>query len=328
MKENKAFRKFMTIYDRIRSRFSGSTIGMLRGKLDIKPEKLQSIAYNMIGEKTRRILPVFEDVSLNLQKAGMKTSFKAYVSLALLTAVLVASFTVFFVPCLLYLGFGIPFLSAILFGLGGSLFALAFSIIGFYVYPIYRSDKLRRELEDELLFTSGYVAILTSVGVSPERIFISLSNHDVPLVVSGEAKDIVRDLNLFGLDIISALEKAAKRTPSERFREMLEGFISTVHSGSDSTAYMREKSRQYMKLKSIDLKKFSDTLSILSEFYVAILLTGPLLLVIMLAVMAMLGGGGVGFLSPSLLLNLLAYLGIPIGSVMFLIVLDMVTPKW
>jgi pilus assembly protein TadC len=66
----------------------------------------------------------------------------------------------------------------------------------------------------------------------------------------------------------------------------------------------------------------------LSEFYVALLVTGPLLLVIMLAVMTMLGGGNLGILSPELLLQILTYIGIPIGSIMFLVILDAVSPKW
>lgn len=93
-------------------------------------------------------------------------------------------------------------------------------------------------------------------------------------------------------------------------------------------AYLRDKSTQYMKLKRISLKKYSDTLSMLSEFYVAILLTGPLMLVIMLTVMAMLGGGNLGLLSPDLLLNLLTYIGIPLGAIVFLIILDATSPKW
>jgi len=216
----------------------------------------------------------------------------------------------------------------LMFGIGGSLFAFAFSILGFYFYPIYRADALKRALEDELPFTTGYMSILTSAGVSPEKVFYSLSDLSVPLAVSFEAKNIVRDVNLFGSDILSALEEASKRTPSERFKEMLEGFISTIHSGGNSTAYLREKSKQYMKLKRISLHKFSDTLSMLSEFYVSILLTGPLLLVIMLAVMAMLGGGSLGILSPDLLLGLLTYIGLPIGAIVFLIILDAASPKW
>jgi len=47
----------------------------------------------------------------------------------------------------------------------------------------------------------------------------------------------------------------------------------------------------------------------------------------MLAVMSMLGGGGLGMLDSRLLLQLLTYIGLPIGSVVFLVILDMVAPK-
>jgi flagellar protein FlaJ len=297
-------------------------------KTKLELGKAHSIAYNLIGEKTEHILPLFEGLDKNLQKSGLKINSRAYVSLTVLASLLISFVTFAIIPFLLIFALNVPLLPAFLFSFGGGLFALAFSTFGFYLYPIYRADKLRRELDDELPFTTGYMAILTSASVSPEKIFYSLSNLNVPLTVSYEARDIVRDVNLFGLDVISALEEAAKRTPSERFREMLEGFTSTVHSGGNLAAYLREKSKQYMKLKRINLKKYSDTLSMLSEIYVSLLLTGPLLLVIMLAVMAMLGGGSFGAVSPDLVLNLLTYLGIPVGSIIFLIILDAASPKW
>jgi len=335
MKSNKAYERIKELYGRLKSIFKLPPIKFLKTRSKIPQEERRftfkephSIAYQLIGEKTGRILPLFRDLDSNLHKSGLKINFKAYVSLTVFAAILASLAVLAFIPCLLVSVFNVPFYPAILFGIGGSLFTIAFSTIGFYVYPIYRADKLRRELEDELPFTTGYMAILTSAGVSPEKTFYSLSNLSAPLVVSSEAKNVVRDVNLFGLDVISALEEASKRTPSERFREMLEGFISTIHSGGNLTAYLREKSRQYMKLKRISLRKFSDTLSILAEFYVALLVTGPLLLVIMLAVMAMLGGGSFAMLSPDLILNILTYVGIPLGSVMFLIILDAVSPKW
>ncbi len=288
----------------------------------------QSVAHQIVGNRIGRILPLFDDLDFKLHRSGLKVNFRAYVSLTVFTTILIAIAVLISVPIVAILVFKVPVIPAFMFGIGGSLFSVAFSIVGFYGYPIYRSDKLKRELEDELPFTTGYMAILTNAGVSPEKIFHSLSDLSIPLAVSAEAKDVVRNVNLFGKDIISALEEESSRTPSARFREMLEGFISTIHSGGNSTAYLREKSRQYMKLKRISLKKFSDTLSVLSEFYVALLLTGPLMLVVMLSVMAMLGGGNLGILSPDLLLALLTYIGLPLGAVVFLIILDALTPKW
>jgi len=333
MKTNKFSEAFKQAYENLLSKFKhsfskGKNEKASREEPKRALEKPQYLAYRLIGGKINRFLPLFQDLDLHLQRAGLKTDFRVYLSLAFFSTVIIASVTFVFVPIILFFVFNLPLFSAVLFGLGSGLFATAFSVFGFYLYPVYRADKLQRDLDDELAFTSGYMAILASAGVSPEKIFYSLSNLPMPLVVSAEAKNIIRDVNLFGLDVISALERASKRTPSEKFREMLEGFISTIHSGSNLSAYLREKSRQHMKLKRMSLHKFSDTLSILSEFYVAILVTGPLLLIIMLAVMAMMGGGTLWFLTPELLLSILTYIGIPLGSIMFLIILDAVSPKW
>lgn len=333
MRRRKLFERLKALFERLKTRIGRSNMKSTESNITkIKEngegtfEKPQLMAYQAIGERITGILTLFKD--LNLQKSGIKIPLRAYVSLTVLVTIITSSIMFAVVPCLMFFAFRIPLLPSFLFGVGACLFTSAFTTIGFYGYPIYRADKHRRYLEDEIPFTAGYMAILTSAGVSPEKIFESLSNLSVPLAVSTDAKDIVRDVNLFGKDIISALEEKSEATPSERFREMLEGYISTIHSGSNSAAYLREKYRQYMKLKSISLKKFSDTLSVLGEFYVTLLLTGPLILVIMLAVMSMLGGGNLGLLSPDLLLSLLTYLGIPLGAVAFLVILDAITPTW
>ncbi|MBC7130713.1 type II secretion system F family protein [Candidatus Bathyarchaeota archaeon] len=291
-------------------------------------EKMQSIAYKVIGDKTEGLMPFFKNLRQILESASIKIGFKMYVSTTIFFS-LIMSFLMFaIVPLLLIFVFQTSLLFAALSGLGASLFTFVFSILGFYLYPVYRADKLRRELEDELAFTSGYMAILASAGVSPEKIFYALSSLQVPLAASTEAKNIIYDINLFGLDIISALKRASKRTPSKIFQELIEGLISTIHSGSSLSAYLRQKNRQYIKLKRISLSKFSNTLSILSEVYVTLLVTAPLLLVIMLVVMTMMGGGNIGPLGPDILLNLLTYVGIPFASIAFLIILDAISPKW
>lgn len=335
MRDKRLFERFKALFEQLETRIgrlntksANSNIAKIKENGGHTFGKPQSIAYQAIGERTTGMLTLFKGLDLNLQKSGIKIPFKAYVSLTVLVTIITSSIMFAAIPCLLFFAFRTPLLPSFLFGVGACLFTSAFSTIGFYTYPNYEADKHKRDLEDEIPFTAGYMAILTSAGVSPEKIFDSLSNLSLPLAVSTDAKDIVRDVNLFGKDIISALEEKSKTTPSKGLREMLEGYISTIHSGSNSAEYLREKHRQYMKLKRINLKKFSDTLSVLGEFYVTLLLTGPLILVIMLAVMSMLGGGNLGLLSPDLLLTLLTYLGIPLGTISFLVILDAITPTW
>jgi flagellar protein FlaJ len=291
-------------------------------------EKPLSMAYQLMGDKTDRFMPLFKDLDQNLQKSGLKINFKAYVSLTILASLLFTVSVAVALPALLLVVSNMALESALLFGFGGALFTWALSVFGFYLYPVYRADKHKRELDDELPFTTGYMAILASAGVSPEKIFYSLSTLNVPLAASTEAKEVVKDINLFGLDVISALEKTSNRTPSEKFRDAIEGVISTIHTGGNLGAFLRQKFKTAMSLKRLSLKKYSDNLSVLSEIYVALLLTGPLLLVIMVSVMSVLGGGDLGILSPDLLLSLLTYLLIPVCAVIFLIILDSTSPKW
>jgi len=289
--------------------------------------KPQVFAYRLLGEKTVRLLPLFKDVDVNLQKSGMKISFKGYVSLTLLTTLLATISVWIIVPPLALLIFHLsPFLS-LLYTVGAMLFAGAFSIIGFYLFPILRADSRKRDLEDGLPFTSGYLSILAGANVPPAQMFRSLAKIDSSLAICQEAKNVVRDIELFGVDVISAMESASKRTPSEKFKELLEGFIATIHSGGDLAKYLSERSRRYMQLKRIALRRLGDTLGVLAEFYVVLLVAGPLILVVMLAVMAMLGGGMPGLFNPRLMLYILTYLGIPLGSIVFLIMLDMISPK-
>jgi flagellar protein FlaJ len=291
-------------------------------------EKPLATAYRVMGGQSKGFLPLFKDLDQALLKSGLKANFKAYVSLTLVASFAIAMPVAVGISLTLFFIFNMPLMTVLLFGVGTALFTWALSVCGFYLYPVYRADKHRRELDDELPFTTGYMAILASAGVSPEKIFQSLANLSAPLAASREAKETIKNINLFGLDIISALEKVSTLTPSEKLQDTVEGMISTIHTGGNLGAYLRDKFKTHMRLKRVSLKKYADSLSVLSEVYVALLLTAPLLLVIMLSVMSMLGGGTIGGLSSDLLLNLMTYIAIPVAAIIFLIIVDSSTPKW
>jgi flagellar protein FlaJ len=295
--------------------------------LKLGATKPQVFAYQLVGGRATQFLPLFKDLDVNLKKSEMKINFKAYVSTVILASLLLSASVMVFVPVLLFFIFKLSLVLSLLFGVGVSLFAGALTVIGFYVYPTYQADSLKRDLEDELPFTTGYMSILAGAGVPPDFIWRSLAQIDSSLSISNVARNVVRDVELFGFDVISALETTSKRTPSERFKEMLEGFISVVYSGGNLVKYLRNRTQEYMKLKKIALKRFSDTLAVLAEFYVTLMVAGSLIFVVMLAVMSMLGGGGFGLLDSRLLLQLLTYIGLPVGSVVFLVILDMISPK-
>ena len=314
----------------VSSRFFSPVTGVFSRwmeSLKMGATKPQVFAYQLVGGRASRFLPLFKDLDVNLKKSGMKINFKAYISTIIVASLLLSVFVMFLVPTLLFFIFKLSLVLSLLFGLGVSLLAGALTVIAFYIYPTYKADSFKRDVEDELPFTTGYMSILAGAGVPPDFIWRSLAQIDSSLSIAKVARNVIRDVELFGFDVISALETTSKRTPSERFKEMLEGFISVVYSGGNLVKYLRNRTQEYMKEKSIALKRFSDTLGVLAEFYVTLMVAGSLIFVVMLAVMSMLGGGGFGSLDSRLLLQLLTYIGLPVGSAVFLVILDMVSPK-
>lgn len=318
------------VTDKIHSKISAplSHFGQSTKNTEQTNCKPQLFAYHLLGETTNRLLPLFRDMDVGLHRSGMRISFKPYVSLTLLTSLIATVFTMFLVPSTLHLILQIELFPSLLFGVGGGLLVGAITIICFYIYPVYRADTIKRNLDDSMSFATSYLAILAGAGIPPAKMFWSLSSIPQKSAVVDESRIIVRDVELFGADIITALENASKRTPSKKFKELLEGFIATIHSGGNLMSYLLNRSRQDMKLKHIALRKFSDTLGVLSEFYVTLLVAGPLIFVVMLSVMAMLGGAGFGIMNPTLLLMLLTYIVLPISSAIFIIILDVLTPRW
>ena len=290
-------------------------------------EKPSAYAYGLIGQKTGKFMPLFEGLDQNIAKSGLKINFKAYISLTLFGSLLIVLPVAIALPLVMFYVLQMDMFSVMLFGVGGAMLTWAVAIFAFYFYPSYLADKRKRELEDEMPFLTGYMSILASAGVPPERMFESISALESPLAASFEAKDIVRDVNLFGLDIVSALQKTSAKTPSDKLQNVLEGVISTIHSGSNLGAFLRTRFKTAMRLKRLSLKKYSDNLSVLSELYVALLLTGPLLLAIMVSIMSVMGGG-LGIFTPEILLNMLTFIGIPVCALIFLVILDSVSPKW
>jgi flagellar protein FlaJ len=157
--------------------------------------------------------------------------------------------------------------------------------------------------------------------------FHSLARAGKDLQVEREAKMVVRDIELMGVDLFTALRTASDKTSSKKLGGLFEGIIASAHSGGDLSGYLRNLSARYMKEKRIQLTQFLDTLAVISEVYITFMVAAPLLLIVMLSVLSFLGGG-IGSLDPIMILYLMAYIGLPIGVTFILIMLDAIIPPW
>ncbi len=291
--------------------------------------------YGLLGRKITKLLPIFNSLKQILSLAGMKVGYKAYVSSMVFAALVGGAFS-FIVWFLLFtIGFGtvigFSFASSSILALIISSFAFSIltglAILGvFYMLPFMKLGSRRTRLDQFLPFTSSYMTVLASAGVTPERILRSTSEKDPKFMLSDEISNVIGRIDLLGYDVISALNAEVDRSPSTNYQDLLRGFAGVIRTGGDMKKFFQGMTDHLFQKRALSVQSFLDTLGIIAETYVLMLIAFPLMLVVMLSIMASIGGslGGVDVFS---FMYLLAFILIPICGVMFLFILDTMQPK-
>ncbi len=205
------------------------------------------------------------------------------------------------------------------------LFILMISQISYRIilfYPSVQANMRRSQIDATVPHAVTFMYAMSKGGVNIMDIFRSLYQHsNIYGGVGKEAGVIVRDIDYFGHNITTALHNLGEITPSEKFRSFTEGLISTIDSGGNLTTYLSAKSIQLQNEALQEQKAFLETLAIIAEMYVTAFVAFPLFLITIIVVMGMMSGG---YLST---LQLIIYLVIPVGSIVFLVVLDMISGR-
>ena len=181
-----------------------------------------------------------------------------------------------------------------------------------------RSIKINLTLHNAV----AYMYAMRRGGAQLMTIFRSLSDRaNIYGEVALEFRQIVRDTDFFGYDVVTAIHHLSDTTPSEKLKSFLEDLLSIIESGGDMTDFLSMRVRVYQEEAKLEQKQFLNVLSLVAESYVTLFVAGPLFLIIIMVVMGMMGGGAV------LQLAVLTYAIIPIGSVVFILILDLISIK-
>jgi archaeal flagellar protein FlaJ len=255
-------------------------------------------------------------------------TYRAYVAgtvVASLLGVLGGALTGFLVA--VYLNLGNAFLLfRILMPFGFALLGGALTFGAFYVYPQFTAGSRGRKLDQQLSFTVGHMAVLASAGMTPEKMFHSLAEEDSTDVVNKEAKMIVRDMSLLGMDLQHALEAEQRRSPSERFSDFLDGFISASKTGGDVKSYLLRSGASLMLDRRLKARSLGESVGFVAELYTILLVVTPLLLLIMFSVIGIVAGNFGGF-SILTLIYIVTYAVVPLGGLAVLVVADSTISK-
>jgi len=139
--------------------------------------------------------------------------------------------------------------------------------------------------------------------------------------VAYEFRQVVRDAEFFGYDVVSALRHLSETTPSQKMRDFLQDMLSTVESGGDLGQFLQDRVRLLQEEAKFEQKEFLQFLGLVGEIYVTIFIAGPLFLITIMVVMGMMGSSAIFELS------LIGYVVLPIGSFIFILMIDTISIK-
>ncbi len=191
------------------------------------------------------------------------------------------------------------------------------------MYPSVEMQARRDNIDHNLPFATTYLSTVAGSGTPPSAMFRLLGRFDEYGEVSKEAEKIANDVFTFGADLDVALSRAAERTPSERFKDLLWGMNSIITTGGDLKGFLEEKAEQFMNQYRRELDNFTETLSLMVEMYITIVIVGSVFLMIISTIMSALGTGQVVILSIQMAT---VFILLPLASVMFIVIIKTVSP--
>ncbi len=163
--------------------------------------------------------------------------------------------------------------------------------------PASTAKRRGAEIDRKIGAAMSFVSAMASADVNIDEIFRDLAQEKIYGAVAEEAAWITRDTELLGVDILSAIRTGANRTPSKRWQDFLQGVVTTATSGGQLKPYFLLKAEQYQRENKLDVMRRTETMGLMAETFVTVVVAFPLFLVIIIAIFAIIGSGGGGLMA-------------------------------
>jgi flagellar protein FlaJ len=282
---------------------------------------LERVALKLFGSLVAPYTEYFEGLKYSMRKARMTATVQQYLSSTLLYSLitLVASL----VTASLFLPFalkGFEFTYSYTLAIIISFVAAGIAFFMSFYYPSMRGQALSTRIDRSLPFAASYMATTASSGTNPVNLFKMLSLRGGE--VGKEANRIYTNVTSLGMSMTSALQRAALRSPSPTFADLLWGMISIITTGGDMESYLRTKSRTYMSQYRRMLDEYAKQITFYTEIYITLVIVGTLFFIVLISIISPLTGIGALFTQ-----TLLVFFVIPLVSIAFIVLLKYISPS-
>ncbi|MBI5332459.1 MAG: type II secretion system F family protein [Candidatus Aenigmarchaeota archaeon] len=266
----------------------------------------------------------FKGMQNQLLKAGQDMFLEYYVGRMMFFSLIafVMSF-VYMLIAFLFIGMG---LFGILLAFILSIVSAGFVFFLFYIWPTKLIMSRKENVESNMPFVINHMSAIATSGVPPHTMFKLIANTSEYGELAKECGRVVRNMEILGMDVTSAIKEVSSRTPSIALKTFFNGINSTILSGGDLKKYLHDAAKESMNDYRLKREKYISTLATYADFYVGVLIAAPLFFVSVMSLLAVIGGSLFGVSLP-LLMAIGIYVIIPMMNVVFILFVHVTQPS-
>ncbi len=277
-------------------------------------DSFQGWSYRIFGGLALKFLRNVFEFKGELKKAGMKIHPETYISMMFFCALLTIPVSIAGIILLYFFKF-IPLIFLVP--------APFFVMIMFIVTPSMKAGERARALEREMPFAAAYISVMASGGISPYTSTKRLAQVDIMPAMRKEAREIMREVEVFGVDPLTALQRSAENNPLDLYKDFMSGYASTVITGGDIGHFLESKTYDIFKMRSLRMKVAAERLGTLLESFIIVMVLMSLCFYILFSVEAIYSTG----MSIYSTMIMYTYLFAPMLSMVFIYLAHGMQPK-
>ncbi len=248
------------------------------------------ISRQYFGKYIRNYMDYFSDLRLSMKKADINMALIDYMSVAAMTSIIVFFFMTIFLSIIIVILSSFNYFLSFMLSIFGAIFSSVGIFLLFYTYPNIRIGERRKHLDGVVPFVTLYLTTMSGGGTPPVAMFRTLSKFKDFGEISKEANRIVEEIDILGIDMLTALKNSAERTPSPQFVELLWGMRTVEMSGGDLRLFLREKAKSALTKYKMMLKAFQNRLSMIIEIYLIVVMVASIFLMVILSIIGTMAG--------------------------------------
>lgn len=192
----------------------------------------------------------------------------------------------------------------------------------FFLRLPLRIQTRQRDIDAKIPYAINYLAAMSGSGSPPITMLKGLSEQEVYGEVQKEFAWLVRDVEVLGMDLLSALSLSMDRAPSTKLQDFLQGISMNLNTGGDLDTYFQAKSEQFLIDNRQQQEGFLESLGVLAESFVTVVVAAPLFIVVLMSVMTTFASSNGLFIG-----YILTLVVVPLSQVGFVVAIKTMTPE-